>query len=106
MYGGFYHIYKRNLLESENVEHSGVRDEKYNNIPFVSNTEDDIKYDDVIIEKKCDNINYNDLPKQLTLEELHNVLDNLEEHPSKEDLYRILYHVLSITKEEFDYMLT
>ncbi|EUR61198.1 hypothetical protein PFBG_05908 [Plasmodium falciparum 7G8] len=53
--------------------------------------------------KKCNNINYNDLSKQFTLEELHTVLDNLEERPSNEDLYNIWNHVLGITKEE-DYL--
>ncbi|ETW51551.1 hypothetical protein PFMALIP_00389 [Plasmodium falciparum MaliPS096_E11] len=56
--------------------------------------------------EKCDNINYNDLLKQLTLNELYNVLDNFEEFPSNEDFYNIWNHVLGIDKEGFDDMLT
>ncbi|SOV84266.1 Plasmodium exported protein (PHISTa), unknown, putative [Plasmodium sp.] len=63
---GVYDIYIRNLSE-KNSESSKVND---------------VKHNDVSSEEKCDNINYNDLSKQLTLEELDNVLDNLEERPS------------------------
>lgn len=76
-----------------------------NNIAFSSegsNSEDDVKYNGVINKKKYNDINYNDLSKQLTLEELHTVLDNLEERPSNEDLYNIWNHVLGITKEGFE----
>ncbi|ETW45078.1 hypothetical protein PFBG_00245 [Plasmodium falciparum 7G8] len=65
----------------------------------------DVKYV-VTTEEKCDNINYNDLLKQLTLNELYNVLDNFEEFPSNEDFYNIWNHVLGIDKEGFDDMLT
>ncbi|EUT87408.1 hypothetical protein PFAG_02231 [Plasmodium falciparum Santa Lucia] len=115
-----YHIYKRNISESESVEHTRLNstsenvdlensiDEPNNNISFDSegfNSEDDVKYNDVTTEGKYNNINYNDLSKQLTLEELHIVLDNLEKRPSKEDFYNIWDHVLGITKKGFDDML-
>ncbi|EUR69662.1 hypothetical protein PFBG_03686 [Plasmodium falciparum 7G8] len=76
-----------------------------NNIAFSSegsNSEDDVKYNGVINKKKYNDINYNDLSKQLTLEELHTVLDNLEERPSNEDFYGIWNHVLGITQEGFE----
>ncbi|ETW15685.1 hypothetical protein PFFVO_05465 [Plasmodium falciparum Vietnam Oak-Knoll (FVO)] len=66
------------------------------------NSKDYLKYNGVSTMKKCNNINYNDLSKQFTLEELHTVLDNLEERPSNEDLYNIWNHVLGITKEGFE----
>ncbi|KOB85594.1 hypothetical protein PFDG_01034 [Plasmodium falciparum Dd2] len=80
-------------------------DETNNNIAFSSegyNSKDYLKYNGVSTMKKCNNINYNDLSKQFTLEELHTVLDNLEERPSNEDLYNIWNHVLGITKEIFE----
>ncbi|SOV84244.1 Plasmodium exported protein (PHISTa), unknown, putative [Plasmodium sp.] len=114
-----YHIYERNLSEIESAEHPWFRSSNEN--PQLknpedeikdtllssesSNSEDDVKHNDVSSEEKCDNINYNDLSKQLTLEELDNVLDNLEEHPSNIDLYNIWNHVLGISKEGFDDML-
>lgn len=54
--------------------------------------------------KKCKNINYNDLLKQLMLSELRTVLDNLEERQYNEDFYAIWNCVLGISKEEFDDM--
>ncbi|KOB87476.1 hypothetical protein PFDG_03564 [Plasmodium falciparum Dd2] len=82
-----------------------IKDETNNNIAFSSegyNSKDYLKYNGVSTMKKCNNINYNDLSKQFTLEELHTVLDNLEERPSNEDLYNIWNHVLGITKEIFE----
>ncbi|ETW56881.1 hypothetical protein PFUGPA_01082 [Plasmodium falciparum Palo Alto/Uganda] len=93
MDGSVYHIYRRKLSELKNVEHSGLRG---------SNIKDYLKYNGVGTKKKCNNINYNDLSKQFTLEELHTVLDNLEERPSNEDFYGIWNHVLGITKERFE----
>ncbi|SOV10298.1 Plasmodium exported protein (PHISTa), unknown function [Plasmodium sp. gorilla clade G2] len=99
---GIYDIYSRNLSELESVKNKGLRsssdkktlknsiDEKNNNIPLSS---------------QCNNINYNDLSKQLTLDDLHNVLDNLEERPSDEDLRNIWNQVLGIAKYGFDDML-
>ncbi|KNG74543.1 hypothetical protein PFMG_00718 [Plasmodium falciparum IGH-CR14] len=94
MDGSVYHIYRRKLSELKNVEHSGLREG--------SNNEVYLKYNGVGTKKKCNNINYNDLSKQFTLEELHTVLDNLEERPSNEDFYGIWNHVLGITKEIFE----
>ncbi|EUT66616.1 hypothetical protein PFAG_06130, partial [Plasmodium falciparum Santa Lucia] len=78
----------------------------YNNVIKVkekgSNSEDDVKYNGVINKKKYNDINYNDLSKQLTLEELHTVLDNLEEHTSNEDFHGIWNNVLGITKDGFE----
>ncbi|ETW61787.1 hypothetical protein PFMC_02256 [Plasmodium falciparum CAMP/Malaysia] len=93
MDGSVYHIYRRKLSELKNVEHSGLRG---------SNIKDYLKYNGVGTKKKCNNINYNDLSKQFTLEELHTVLDNLEERPSNEDFYGIWNLVLGITKEVFE----
>ncbi|ETW59744.1 hypothetical protein PFMC_04206 [Plasmodium falciparum CAMP/Malaysia] len=97
-----YDIYRRNLSEVKCVEHSGLRGnngkvELKNNIAFSSegyNSKDHLKYNGVGTKKKCNNINYNDLSKQFTLEELHTVLDNLEERPSNEDFYGIWNLVL------------
>ncbi|EUT81018.1 hypothetical protein PFAG_04237 [Plasmodium falciparum Santa Lucia] len=105
-----YDIYRRNLSEVKCVEHSGLRGnngkvELKNNIAFSSegyNSKDHLKYNGVGTKKKCNNINYNDLSKQFTLEELHTVLDNLEERPSNEDFYGIWNLVLGITKEGFE----
>ncbi|SCQ12674.1 Plasmodium exported protein (PHISTa), unknown, putative [Plasmodium sp.] len=114
-----YHIYKRNLSEFKNVEHPCLRcssenfqlknkvDEE-NDTLLISescNSGDDVKYSDIKTNNKCNNINYNDLSKQLTLEEVDNVLDNLEERLSNADLYNIWNHVLGISKEGFDDML-
>ncbi|SCM18772.1 Plasmodium exported protein (PHISTa), unknown, putative [Plasmodium sp.] len=105
-----YDIYRRNLSEVKCVEHSGLRGnnekvELKNNIAFSSegyNSKDHLKYNGVRTMKRCNNINYNDLSKQFTLEELHTVLDNLEERPSNEDFYGIWNHVLGINKEGFE----
>ncbi|KNG78175.1 hypothetical protein PFMG_04320 [Plasmodium falciparum IGH-CR14] len=45
-----------------------LTNEKNNNIPFGSNSEVDIKYNGVETEEKYNNMNYNDLSKQLPLE--------------------------------------
>ncbi|SOV84142.1 Plasmodium exported protein (PHISTa), unknown, putative [Plasmodium sp.] len=117
---GVYDIYRRNLSELKNVQHSWLRsssenlqlknmvDEKNNDTVLSSkccNSECDVKYSDVTTKDKCNNINYNDLSKQLTLEELDNVLDNLDERPSNIDLYNIWNQVLGVSKEGFDDML-
>ncbi|SOV83940.1 Plasmodium exported protein (PHISTa), unknown, putative [Plasmodium sp.] len=113
-------IYIRNLSEIESAEHPWFRssnenpqlknpeDQKNNNTLLSSessNSEDDVNHNDVTTKDKCNNINYNDLSKQLTLEELHNVLYNLEERPSNSDLYNIWNQVLGVSKEGFDDML-
>ncbi|EUR72739.1 hypothetical protein PFBG_02314 [Plasmodium falciparum 7G8] len=120
---GVFNIYRRNLSETESVEHSGLSNtsedvelenglEENNNNNNIScdlegsNSEDEVKYNDVTTKRKCDNINYNDLSKQLTLEELHSVLDDLEKSTTKEDLYNIWNQVLGIAKDGFDGMLT
>ncbi|ETW20259.1 hypothetical protein PFFVO_00883 [Plasmodium falciparum Vietnam Oak-Knoll (FVO)] len=111
--GRIFDIYRRNLFELESVDNSGLSsssenvqlkntiDGNNNNIPIGSNREDDVKYDHVTTKEKYNNIIYNDVSQQLTLEELYNVLDNLEEYPSNDDLCSIWSHVLGITKEEF-----
>ncbi|SOV74251.1 Plasmodium exported protein (PHISTa-like), putative [Plasmodium sp. gorilla clade G3] len=114
-----YHIYKRNLSEFKNVDDSGLgynckniqlkyKVDEENDTLLISescNSEDYIKYSDIKTNDKCNNIDYNDLSKQLTLEELDNVLDNLDERPSISNLYNIWNHVLGIAKEGFDDML-
>ncbi|SOV77362.1 Plasmodium exported protein (PHISTa), unknown function [Plasmodium reichenowi] len=80
---------------------------KNNNIPPSSvgcDSEDGAKYNDDTTKEKSNNINYNDLSKQLTLEELRHVLDNLNKNPSNQDLYNIWNHALGIAKEGFDNM--
>ncbi|SCQ12607.1 Plasmodium exported protein (PHISTa), unknown function [Plasmodium sp.] len=113
---GVYDIYRRNLSELGSLEHPSLRrtsenlqlqntvDEKNNNLFFseCSNSQDNVKYNDVTTKDKCNNINYNDLSKQLTPEELDNVLDNLDERPSNSDLYNIWNQVLGVSKEGFD----
>ncbi|KNG75516.1 hypothetical protein PFMG_01697 [Plasmodium falciparum IGH-CR14] len=88
MDGRVYHIYKRNLFMLESVEHSKFR----------SNNEK-IELKNNVHEQK---IIIFFLVQKLTLEELYNVLDNLEEHPSNKNFYSIWKNVLCITKEEFD----
>ncbi|SOV74951.1 Plasmodium exported protein (PHISTa-like), putative [Plasmodium sp. gorilla clade G3] len=116
---GVYDIYRRNLSELKNVQHSWLRsssenlqlqntvDQKNNTLPISqsSNSQDNVKYSDVTTKDKCNNINYNDLSKQLTMEELDNVLYNLDERPSNIDLYNIWNQVLGVSKEGFDDML-
>ncbi|KYN98669.1 exported protein (PHISTa-like) [Plasmodium gaboni] len=83
----------------------------------------DEKKNNISLSSQCNNINYNDISKKLTLEDLHNVLDNLKERPSDEDLHNIwkLYnlkerpsdedlhniwnHALGISKEGFHDMI-
>ncbi|SOV84283.1 Plasmodium exported protein (PHISTa), unknown, putative [Plasmodium sp.] len=119
MHATVYYLYRRNLAELKNEQYSGLNisnqkqesknilDEKINT--FLSsqccNSEDNVKYSDVTTKVECNNINYNDLSKQLTMEELHNVLDNLDERPSNSDLYNIWNQVLGVSKEGFDDML-
>ncbi|ETW27360.1 hypothetical protein PFFCH_05291 [Plasmodium falciparum FCH/4] len=62
------------------------------------------KYNDDTTKEKSNNINYNDLSKQLTLEELRHVLDNFKKSPSNQDLYNIWNHALGIAKEGFHNM--
>ncbi|KYN93187.1 exported protein (PHISTa), partial [Plasmodium gaboni] len=66
------------------------KDEKNNNIP---------------ISLQCNNINYNDISKQIMLEDIHNVLYNLKERTSDEDLHNIWNHALGISKEGFHDMI-
>ncbi|CDO62100.1 Plasmodium exported protein, unknown function [Plasmodium reichenowi] len=51
------------------------------------------------------NMNYNDISKNLTEKELRNVLDSLGECPSKDDLINIWFHTLGIAKDGFDNIL-
>nr|SPJ13440.1 Plasmodium exported protein (PHIST), unknown function [Plasmodium sp. DRC-Itaito] len=51
------------------------------------------------------NMNYNDMSKNLTEMELRKVLDSLEECPSKDDLINIWFHTLGIAKEGYDNVL-
>ncbi|KOB62563.1 hypothetical protein PFHG_04296 [Plasmodium falciparum HB3] len=55
MNDGIYFIHRRNLSELKDVEYSGLRKGCI--------CEDDIKYNGVTTEEKCNNINYNDLSK-------------------------------------------
>ncbi|SOS76047.1 Plasmodium exported protein (PHISTa), unknown, putative [Plasmodium sp. gorilla clade G1] len=48
------------------------------------------------------NINYNDISNTLTEKELFDVLNSLEECPSKDDLRNIWTHTLAVAKEGFD----
>ncbi|SCQ12884.1 Plasmodium exported protein (PHISTa), unknown, putative [Plasmodium gaboni] len=48
------------------------------------------------------NINYNDMSKNLTEKELYDVLNSLKECPPKEDLRNIWTHTLGIAKEGLD----
>ncbi|SOV84263.1 Plasmodium exported protein (PHISTa), unknown, putative [Plasmodium sp.] len=48
------------------------------------------------------NINYNDMSKNLTEKELLDVLNSLEECPSKEDLRNIWTHTIGVAKEGVD----
>ncbi|SOS80816.1 Plasmodium exported protein (PHIST), unknown, putative [Plasmodium sp. gorilla clade G1] len=51
------------------------------------------------------NINYNDMSRNLTEKELRDVLDSLEKCPSKDDLINIWSHTRGIAKEGFDNVL-
>ncbi|SOV12000.1 Plasmodium exported protein (PHISTa), unknown function [Plasmodium sp. gorilla clade G2] len=99
---GNYHIYTRNLSELESVMNTGLRSRSEKNM--LKNNKDE-KNNNIPISSQCNNINYNDLSKQLTLEDLHNVLDNLKERPSDEDLHNIWTHALGISKEGFHDMI-
>ncbi|SOV84314.1 Plasmodium exported protein (PHISTa-like), putative [Plasmodium sp.] len=69
-----------------------------------SNSEYAVKYNDVTTMEKCNNINYKDLSKQLTLQGLDNVLDNLKESPPNEDLYNIWTYALDyLNKYEYQH---
>ncbi|SOV20442.1 Plasmodium exported protein (PHISTa), unknown function [Plasmodium sp. gorilla clade G2] len=63
------------------------------------------KNNNITISSQCININYNDLSKQLTLEDIHNVSDNLKELPSYEHIHNMLNHVLDISKKGFNDMI-
>lgn len=51
------------------------------------------------------NINYNGMAKNLTEKQLHEVLNSLEECPSKEDLKNIWTHTIGVAKEKLDNVL-
>lgn len=48
------------------------------------------------------NIHYNDMSKNLTEKQFHEVLNALEECPSKEDLKNIWTHTIGVAKEGLD----
>ncbi|SCQ12737.1 Plasmodium exported protein (PHISTa), unknown, putative [Plasmodium gaboni] len=100
--GGVYYIYRRNLSEFKSEKNKGLRSSSHRN--KLGSTLDE-KNNNISLSSQCININYNDLSKQLTLEDLHNVLDNLKERPSDEDLYNIWNHALGISKEGFQDMI-
>ncbi|SOV21218.1 Plasmodium exported protein (PHISTa), unknown, putative [Plasmodium sp. DRC-Itaito] len=100
--GGVYHIYRRNLSEIKSEMNTGLRSSSKTNM--LKNNKDE-KNNNISLSSQCNNINYNDISKQITLEDLHNVLDNLKEHPSDEDLHNIWNHVLGISKEGFHDMI-
>ncbi|KYN93108.1 exported protein (PHISTa) [Plasmodium gaboni] len=100
--GGVYHIYRRNLSELKTEMNTGLRSSSEKNM--LKNNKDE-KNNNISLSSQCNNINYNDISKQLTLEDLHNVLDNLKERPSDEDLHNIWNHALGISKEGFHDMI-
>ncbi|SOV11119.1 Plasmodium exported protein (PHISTa), unknown function [Plasmodium sp. gorilla clade G2] len=99
---GIYDIYRRNLSELESVNNKRLRSSSHKN--KLRSTLDE-KNNNIPLSSQYNNINYNDLSKQLTLEDLHNVLDNLKERPSNEDLHNIWNQVLGVAKYGFDDML-
>ncbi|SOV20270.1 Plasmodium exported protein (PHISTa), unknown, putative [Plasmodium gaboni] len=100
--GGVYHIYRRNLSQLESEKNKGLRNGSEKNM--LKNNKDE-KNNNIPISLQCNNINYNDLSKQLTLEDIHNVLDNLKERPPDEDLHNMWNHVMGISKEGFHDMI-
>ncbi|KOB63025.1 hypothetical protein PFHG_04746 [Plasmodium falciparum HB3] len=94
--GEVYPIYRRNLSELKSIKNRGLR--------IGCDSKDGGKYNDDTTKEKSNNINYNDLSKQLTLEELRHVLDNFKKSPSNQDLYNIWNHALGIAKEGFNNM--
>ncbi|SCQ12592.1 Plasmodium exported protein (PHISTa), unknown, putative [Plasmodium gaboni] len=81
---------------------TGLRSSSETNM--LKNNKDE-KNNNISLSSQCNNINYNDISKQLTLEDLHNVLDNLKERPSDDDLHNMWNHALSISKEGFQDMI-
>ncbi|SOS81617.1 Plasmodium exported protein (PHISTa), unknown, putative [Plasmodium sp. gorilla clade G1] len=92
---GFYCNFLNNIYE-ENIVHS----KKY--IEIISRKlyefENNSNYKRITLENKP----YNDLSKNLTEKELFDVLNSLEECPSKEDLRNIWTHTLGVAKEGLD----
>ncbi|SOV83944.1 Plasmodium exported protein (PHISTa), unknown, putative [Plasmodium sp.] len=74
-----------------------VKENKYNTSNDNKNTNVENKSNSSI-----NNINYNDMSKNLTEKELLDLLNSLEECPSKEDLRNIWNHTVSVAKEGFD----
>ncbi|SOV20406.1 Plasmodium exported protein (PHISTa), unknown function [Plasmodium sp. gorilla clade G2] len=110
--GGNYHINRRNLSEVKTEMNTGLRSTSLKNKGLRNSSEKnmltnnkDEKNNNIPLSSQCNNINYNDISKQLTLEDLHNVLDNLKERPSNEDLHNIWTHALGISKEGFQDMI-
>ncbi|SOV20236.1 Plasmodium exported protein (PHISTa), unknown function [Plasmodium sp. gorilla clade G2] len=110
--GGVYHIYRRNLSELKTEMNTGFRSSSLKNKGLRNRSEKNLlrnnideKNNNISLSSQCNNINYNDLSKQLTLEDLHNVLDKLKERPSDKDLYNIWNHALGISKEGFHDMI-
>ncbi|SOV76022.1 Plasmodium exported protein (PHISTa), unknown function [Plasmodium sp. gorilla clade G3] len=67
----------KELSSCEYVQLKIILDEKNNTLLSSESckSEDNVKYDDVTTKDKCNNINYNDLFKHLTLGYLDNVLN-------------------------------
>ncbi|SOV76026.1 Plasmodium exported protein (PHIST), unknown, putative [Plasmodium sp. gorilla clade G3] len=119
-------VYKRNLGEAEKNNKSSKMKKnlkhKKEDVRKTKSNENNIKYNEQKIEDKkygnnndmentkvkntsnssVSNINYNDTSKNLTENELCDLLDGLEECPSKEDLRNIWTHTIGVAKEGVD----
>ncbi|ETW44097.1 hypothetical protein PFUGPA_04975 [Plasmodium falciparum Palo Alto/Uganda] len=101
---------EKNILKNTVYEKHKLKDtldkKNYSILPSSvgCDSKDGGKYNDDTTKEKSNNINYNDLSKQLTLEELRHVLDNFKKSPSNQDLYNIWNHALGIAKEGFHNM--
>ncbi|SOS78213.1 acyl-CoA binding protein, isoform 1, ACBP1, putative [Plasmodium sp. gorilla clade G1] len=122
-------VYKRSLCEVEicnkepqmktNLKHKkGDLNKSKHNINKIKYNEQSVeKYENLInknlsninIEdennRSINNINYNDMSENLTEKELREVLNSLEECPSKEDLKNIWTHTIGVAKGGIDNML-
>ncbi|SCQ12644.1 Plasmodium exported protein (PHISTa), unknown, putative [Plasmodium gaboni] len=100
---------KRNLnLKNEDVNKTNSNGNIKSNEEKVEENKHSINDDDenINVENKSNrsmnNINYNDLSKNLTEKELFDVLNSLKECPPKEDLRNIWNHTLGVAKEGLD----
>ncbi|ETW19774.1 hypothetical protein PFFVO_01249 [Plasmodium falciparum Vietnam Oak-Knoll (FVO)] len=109
--GRIFDIYRKQLMDKftlyiEEIYLNTLDKKNYSILPSSvgCDSKDGGKYNDDTTKEKSNNINYNDLSKQLTLEELRHVLDNFKKSPSNQDLYNIWNHALGIAKEGFHNM--